>query len=419
LSNVSDLAGHSALLVSVHTRRFRKRLQPVLPVDDGTAWLDEAIDTDEQEPDVSDPAGLHQLDAIYAAKADPRAETYDFVELALAAGLNSGLTLEFNVKQPTSNYYLGKGQVEIVKEHAQQQGVELVAINAPLSSVHQRNWEQELKLPVLNRHDLIFAIFQSNAHTAEGKLQVELARLKYELPRIVRSYEKLDPLAGGIGTIGPGEQLTERIKRVHRKRIQEIEARLVKLRSQRALRRKQRDDSGLFTISIVGYTNVGKSTLLNRLTSGGVLVADQYFATLDPTVRNLRLPDGERVLLTDTVGFISDLPQELLTSFRATLDEMEGSDLLLHLADASHPQVNLQITSVRRIVEEIGLGGIPELLVFNKADRVSAEECNELALQWTGARFVSAVSGQGIGALLRELIRLNENFLLGSIVKDT
>jgi GTP-binding protein HflX len=355
---------------------------------------------------------LAQRDVDHAEqRVDPRSATYDFVELAIAAGLESGLTLEFNLKQPTSNFFLGKGQVEIVKDHAKAQGVDLVAINAPLNSVHQRNWEEELGMPVLNRHDLIFAIFEANAHTAEGKLQVELARLKYELPRIVRSYEKLDPLAGGIGTIGPGEQLTERIKRVHRKRIQEITTKLDKLRSQRALRRKLRDDSGLFTISIVGYTNVGKSTLMNRLTSGGVLVADQYFATLDPSVRSLRLPDGSKALLTDTVGFISDLPRELLTSFRATLDEMEGSDLLLHIADASHPQVSLQISSVRRIIAEIGLDKIREMLVFNKADRISPEDFEDLRQQWPGAEFISAATGDGLDRMLHELVDLNQQFL--------
>jgi GTP-binding protein HflX len=403
LSQRSDLSGHRALLVSVHTRQ-RPGGKAARQAGPGDA-------AEPAAPAVNGAELLRQLDYRYAQRPAPQAETYDFVELALAAGVSPSLTLEYTVKQPTPNFYLGKGQMEQIREHTREQEAELVVINAPLSSVHQRNWEEELKLPVLSRHDLIFAIFEANAHTAEGKLQVDLARLKYELPRIVRSYEKLDPLAGGIGTLGPGEQLTERIKRQHRKRIQEIEAKLEQVRRQRALRRKDRTESGLFTISIVGYTNVGKSTLLNRLTSGGVLAADQYFATLDPTVRALRLPDGTRALLTDTVGFISDLPQELLTSFRATLDEMEGSHLLLHLADASHPQVALQIGAVHRIVQQIGLARLPELLVFNKTDRAGEDERAELAAQWPEALFISARSGEGIGSLLEMLCRLAQHRL--------
>lgn len=297
-----------------------------------------------------------------------------------------------------------------------------------MSAVHQRNWEQELLLPVLNRHDIIFSIFEQNARTAEGKLQVELAHLRYELPRIVRSYEQLDPLAGGIGTLGPGEQLTERIKRRHRQRIHEIEQRLVKLRGQRALRRQQREKSGLFIASIVGYTNVGKSTLLNRLTGSGVLVADQYFATLDPTARILVLPsvkkpglqdatdladpnywsstpDLRRILVTDTVGFIDDLPEELVTSFQATLEEMEGAQLLIHLADASHGHVDYQIQAVRKIVRRIGLGNTPELLVFNKCDRIDTEIHQDITERFPGAVFLSAKTGEGVTDLLEVLVQ--------------
>jgi len=286
---------------------------------------------------------------------------------------------------------------------------------------------------VLNRQDIIFSIFEQNARSAEGKLQVELAHLRYELPRIVRSYEQLDPLAGGIGTLGPGEQLTERIKRRHRERIHHIEEQLTKLRGQRALRRRQRSKSGIFIARIVGYTNVGKSTLLNRLTGSGVLVADQYFATLDPTARALYLPgpapggrpslaadsptppespagtralqDASRILLTDTVGFLDELPDELVSSFRATLEEMEGASLLIHLADASHARVTYQIEAVRKVIARIGLGKTPELLVFNKCDRVDADTRTELAAHYPGALFISARTGEGVRELLEELAR--------------
>jgi len=351
----------------------------------------------------SNQALLAELARRYAHDYDPQSATYDFIELGLAAGLKVGMTLEYTVKRIKPNYYLGSGQVEEVTGCVRGQRLDLVAISAPLSPVHQRNWEAKLKLPVLNRYDLIFAIFEQNAHTAEGKLQVELARLRYELPRIVRSYEQLDPLAGGIGTLGPGEQLTERIKRRHRRRIHEIEQRIDKLRTQRALRRRRRSRSGLFIASIVGYTNVGKSTLLNRLTGSGVLTADRYFATLDPTARALRLPSGSKLLLTDTVGFLDDLPAELVQSFQATLEEMEGAHLLIHLADASHSRVDQQIEAVRKIVNEIGLGETPELLVFNKCDRCPAELRAELAARYPQGLFLSAISGEGVAALLSEL----------------
>jgi GTPase len=369
---------------------------------------------------------LAELARRYAQDYDPQASTYDFIELTVAAGLKHSITLQFTVKQVNAKLYLGTGQFEQVRECLGEQQADLIVLNVPLSPVQQRNWEHELKLPVLSRYDLIFAIFEQNAHTAEGKLQVELARLRYELPRIVRSYEQLDPLAGGIGTLGPGEQLTERIKRRHRDRIHDIEGKLGDLRKQRALRRRQRERAGIFIASIVGYTNVGKSTLLNRLTGSGVLVADQYFATLDPTARALALPPEtaapdagpvaeaeadsayhgpRRILLTDTVGFLDDLPKELVQSFRATLEEMEGASLLLHLADASHSRVDVQIEAVRKIIDGIGLGGTPELLVFNKIDRVDAGMRAELAERYPEALQLSAVTGDGLDELLAELAR--------------
>lgn len=349
---------------------------------------------------------LDELSKRYGTREDSNAETYDFLELALAAGLKPLSTLELNVRKISSKMFIGSGQFEELRAALEQTGADLVATNAALSPVHQRNWEAELNLPVLSRYDIIFSIFEQNAHTAEGQLQIELARLKFELPRIIRSYEQLDPLAGGIGSLGPGEQLTETVKRRHRRRIYEIEQRLEKLRGQRALRRTRRERAGVFQASIVGYTNVGKSTLLNRLTGSGVLAADQYFATLDPTARSLYLGENLKMLLTDTVGFIEDLPKELVTSFRATLEEMEGSRLLLHLADASHPRVEHQIEAVRRIVREIGLGDVPELLVFNKIDRVEADARAELAGTHPGALFISAVENEGIDTLLAKLVEL-------------
>ena len=364
-------------------------------------------ETDGPEPESGNAQLLRELARRYAQDYDPQLATYDFIELAVAAGLKVSETLEFRVKRIQPRLFIGTGQAERVAEHAHLGAVDLVAIDADLSPVHQRNWAEKLRMPVLSRHDLIFAIFQQNARTAEGQLQVELARLRYELPRIVSSYEQLDPLAGGIGTLGPGEQLTERIKRRHRRRIYDIEQKLSKLRGQRALRRRRRSRSGIFIASLVGYTNVGKSTLLNRLTGSGVLVADQYFATLDPTARSLRLPDKGKILLTDTVGFLDDLPAELVQSFRATLEEMEGASLLIHLADASHGRVGMQIESVRQIVRQIGLGDTDELLVFNKCDRADADRRAELRAAHPGALMISATTGEGLDLLLTRLTELH------------
>jgi GTPase len=360
------------------------------------------------ENEAGDSAALDKLELRYSPPSDPRGETYDFLELCAAAGLSYTTTLEYNLKRPSPALYVGSGQFEDIAAQARELEVELVALNAALSPIQQRNWEEKLGLPVLSRNDIIFAIFEENAHTAEGQLQVELARLKYELPRIVRSYERLDPLGGGIGTLGPGEQLTERIKRRHRRRIYDIEKKLEKLCEQRALRRQRRLRSGEYMASIVGYTNAGKSTLLNTLTGSGVLVEDKYFATLDPTVRVLRLPSGRKLLLIDTVGFIDDLPKELLTSFRATLEEMHGSRLLIHLADASHPRMTNQVNAVRAIIAQIGLGEVPELLVLNKCDRLD-DGARVALLEQSEATAVgepvqvSALNGEGLYELLERL----------------
>ncbi|MCB1216829.1 GTPase HflX [bacterium] len=388
----TKLGGLKALLVVVHERPVRRPM----------------------EPGQIDSSGLvDELARRYDREQIQQSETGDFTELAMAAGLEITDMMEINLRERQSRYYVGSGQMEMVVERAKSCEVDLIAISAPISAVHQRNWEVDSKLVVLNRYDLIFAIFEDNAVTADGKLQVELAQLQYELPRVMRSYEKLDSIgggsAGGTSTIGPGEQLTRRVKSQHRKRIALIEGKLDKLRGQRELRRQQRVRSGVFTASIVGYTNVGKSTLLNRLTRGGVLSEDRYFATLDPTARAMHLPDGSRLLLTDTVGFIADLPSELVNAFRATLDEMAGSHLLLHLADASHLRVQDQIEAVQQIVGQIGLDSMPELLVFNKIDRADSEELELLRSTYPDALFISAATGEGIAGLLQRLVELRDS----------
>ena len=229
-------------------------------------------------------------------------------------------------------------------------------------------------MKIVDRTQLILDIFAQRAQSREGKIQVELAQLKYMLPRLTGSGTEMSRLMGGIGGRGPGETKLEVDRRRVRDRIHHLERQIEQIRTSRRVQRTRRERRDAPVISIVGYTNAGKSTLLNALTASSVAAEDRMFATLDPTSRRLRLPRDREVIINDTVGFIRDLPPDLITAFRATLEEMEGSDLLLHLADASSPQLDSHIASVEKILEELGLASIPRLLVFNKIDLLSEDE---------------------------------------------
>jgi GTP-binding protein HflX len=278
---------------------------------------------------------------------------------------------------------------------------DMIVFDKNLSPSQARHIADVTSLKILDRTQLILDIFAQRAQSAEGKLQVELAQLKYLLPRLAGSDDSLSRLAGGIGGRGPGETKLEIDRRRVRERINHLERKIDDLGKDRATRRSKRNREGLPVISIVGYTNAGKSTLLNRLTRSSVLAENALFATLDPTSRRLRFPQEREVIITDTVGFIRDLPPDLMTAFRATLDELRDADLLLHVIDASDKDQENQTFAVERVLTQLGLDTKPRLKVFNKADKLPAGHAQALARGVRGVA-ISAESGAGVDDLLVE-----------------
>jgi GTP-binding protein HflX len=288
-----------------------------------------------------------------------------------------------------------------------QSNVDLVIFDQELSATQARNLGERLELRVIDRTQLILDIFAQHARTADGKLQVELAQLKYLMPRLAqRADVSLSRLAGGIGGRGPGETKLEMDRRRVRDRVARLERQLKQLRGQRESRRKRRARREVPTLSIVGYTNAGKSTLLRALTKTEVHIEDKMFATLDPTSRRLRFPQDREVIVTDTVGFIRDLPEDLVAAFRATLEELEDADLLLHVVDAASPDIERRIEAVRGVLRDIGLGDTPELLVFNQIDRLPPRMGEAIAVR-NGGVAVSALTRSG----LSDLIERSEDML--------
>ncbi|MGP8241510.1 MAG: GTPase HflX [Solirubrobacteraceae bacterium] len=314
-------------------------------------------------------------------------------------------------EQPHPNTYLGQGKVAEAKAAAQACDANVIACDDELTARQERNLEEALGLPVVDRTTVILDIFASHAGSAEGKLQVELAQLEYNLARMRGLWSHLERLGGGIGTRGPGETQIETDRRLARDRIAVLRRRLEHVKGTRAVQRAERERAALPTIALVGYTNAGKSTLLNALTGADVGVRDRLFHTLDPTTRTLRL-GGRPYLLTDTVGFISKLPHQLVDAFAATLEETRRAELLAHVLDASAPEAQAAIMkrSVEQTLEEIGAGERPRLLVFNKIDLLDEEARGELRLHHPDAVLVSGVSGEGLEELgeriERELVHM-------------
>ncbi len=302
-------------------------------------------------------------------------ETMDELRELATSG---GLVVLDEIIQRRSNLdpatLIGKGKLKEIIIRSLQLGADIIVFDRELSPAQVRSINEATDLKILDRSQLILDIFAQRAQTSEGRIQVELAQLKYLLPRLTGSGTAMSRLMGGIGGRGPGETKLEVDRRRVRDRITHLEQQLEKVRTTRQQRRAQRARREMPVVSIVGYTNAGKSTLLNTLTQSRVFTEQQMFATLDPTSRRLRLPQDQEIIINDTVGFIRDLPKDLLTAFKATLEEVEQSDLLIHLVDASSPQFENQMASVNRILDELEFGQLPRLLVFNKLDLVNEED---------------------------------------------
>jgi len=305
------------------------------------------------------------------------------------------------VKNITPATLIGRGKVDEIQKSLQESHADLVIIDEDLTPAQQRNLEAAFKVRVIDRSQLILDIFAQRARSNEGKLQVELAQLEYLLPRLTRQWTHLSRLGGGIGTRGPGETQLEVDRRRIRERIGHLKQRLQTVERTRALQRKERHEVPFATVALVGYTNAGKSTLMNTLTRAGVFVEDKLFATLDPTTRALRLPNGDKVMLVDTVGFINKIPHSLIEAFKSTLEEVSRSDLLLHLVDMSNPRHEEQIQVIESVLNEIGAGEIPTLLVPNKVDVATGVPVRRLRTEAAlDVCPISALTGTGVDRLL-------------------
>lgn len=328
----------------------------------------------------------------------------EFAELARSAGARVLELVSARIDRPNPATLIGSGKLEEVRALAEALEADLILVNHPLTPVQERNLEKALARRVVDRTGLILDIFAQRAQSHEGKLQVELAQLKHLATRLVRGWTHLERQRGGaIGLRGPGETQLETDRRLLQKRVEQLQKRLDKVDVQRNQMRRARLRSALPRTALVGYTNAGKSTLFNALTGAGAYAADQLFATLDPTVRRIDLPGGH-ALLADTVGFVRDLPHELVAAFRSTLSEAREADLLLHVVDAADPLREERILQVDAVLEEIGAGQLPQILVYNKIDRLEEARPGLAAGEPARARaYVSAREGWGLDAL-REAI---------------
>ncbi|WP_187323587.1 GTPase HflX [Stigmatella aurantiaca] len=332
-------------------------------------------------------------------RARAEASLAELKELARTAGvevLDSVLQVR---READPRYLIGRGKLEDLNLRSMQSMVDVLIFDKDLTPSQGRHIGEATSLKVLDRTQLILDIFAQRAQSAEGKLQVELAQLKYRLPRLVQSDDSLSRLAGGIGGRGPGETKLEIDRRRVRERITHLEKRIDAVSRERSVRRAQRNRRELPVISIVGYTNAGKSTLLNAITNADVLAENKLFATLDPTSRRLRFPQEREVIITDTVGFIRDLPKDLVAAFRATLEELYDASLLLHVVDAADPARDEQIEAVETILGSLGLMEKPRLMVWNKADLLPAEDVQAL-LRSRGGVAISAATREGLASLL-------------------
>jgi GTPase len=338
--------------------------------------------------------------AVLAQGADPAEELAEIEELARTAGVEPVGRLWQHRSRPARRTYVGKGKIEELRRLFEDSSAESVLVDGELDPAQQRYLEDAIGARVIDRAQLILDIFAQHAVSAEGKLQVELAQLEYNLPRMRGMWQHLERLGGGVGTRGPGESQLETDRRIARRRVSLLKERLRGLERQRATRRKERSRAQAPTIALAGYTNVGKSSLLNTLTGAAASVENRLFETLDPTTRAFE-HDGRRYLLTDTVGFIRRLPHQLVEGFASTLEETLVADMILHVADASagDDQIEAMVGAVEDVLAEIGVSELPTELVLNKIDRVDEIGRRRLANRFPGAPQISAQTGEGLEEL--------------------
>jgi GTP-binding protein HflX len=336
-------------------------------------------------------------------REDPR----EFEELVLSAGGDPAVFIMGSRKTPHPRTFVGSGKLDEIAAELELHEAEVVIFNHSLSASQERNLEAVLECRVMDRTGLILDIFAQRARTNEGQLQVELAQLEYSRTRLVRGWTHLERQKGGIGLRGPGETQLETDRRLLAARIKTIHAKLEKVRKQRDQGRKARRKAEIPTVALVGYTNAGKSTLFNGITSADVYVADKLFATLDPTIRRLELDEVGPIVLADTVGFIAHLPHKLVEAFKATLEETRTADLLLHIIDAATDERDRNISEVQSVLEEIGAGDIPSLRVYNKIDLLEREPRIDRDVEGLPERvWLSAVTGEGLDLLQQAISEL-------------
>ena len=352
-----------------------------------------------------DPACVLVHVAVGAKTQAEDSEREEFLELARSAGLVPQAQLDFRRRSPHPRFYFGRGQAEKLRQCCVRHGVQLAVVNSDLSPSQERNLEAELECRVLGRTGLILDIFAQRARSHEGKLQVELAQLNYLSTRLVRGWSHLERQKGGIGLRGPGETQLESDRRLLTRRVQTLRRRLVLVERQRSQSQARRRRARLFHVALVGYTNAGKSTLFNRLTGSDVPVVDQLFATLDPTCRRLDLGGRKGVVLSDTVGFVRDLPVELVRAFHSTLEELREADLLLHVIDCTDARHAERARQVREVLEQVEAAQVPAIEVYNKIDRLAADARPAAAPESSDRVWLSARTGIGVDRLRECLSR--------------
>ena len=345
------------------------------------------------------PSRVHKVPVDYSLE--------ELERLAETAGAMVVHKYSQQVRSVTPATLIGRGKVDEICAGLQEHHANLVIVDEDLTPAQQRNLENAFKVRVVDRSQLILDIFAKRARSNEGKLQVELAQLEYLMPRLTRQWTHLSRLGGGIGTRGPGETQLEVDRRRIRERIGHLKRRLTTVERTRSLQRRERDEVPFATVALVGYTNAGKSTLMNLLTRAGVFVEDKLFATLDPTTRALRLPNGDKVMIVDTVGFINKIPHSLIEAFKSTLEEVSRADLLLHLVDLANPLYEEQIQIIEKVLGEIGAGEIPTILVPNKVDLAGPVPLARLKINGVAQVCpISALTGAGVDELLAGVGRI-------------